>query len=271
MEMPWILYGTAWKKEQTTACVERALHAGFRGIDTANQAKHYSEALVGEGIRALRKQGLKRDELFLQTKFTSRDGQDHRLPYDSTAPLATQVQQSFQSSLEHLATDYLDSYVLHGPMNYPGLGAEDFEVWGAMETLHRAGAARMIGISNVNILQLQTLYEQATVKPAVVQNRCYAVKGWDRNVRDFCRAHGILYQGFSLLTANPFVMEHPFVEAIAQRWGATGEQVVFRFARQVGMNPLTGTTSPEHMKQDLEVNQWNLTADEVATIERLVG
>jgi len=268
MKMPWILYGTAWKKDQTTACVERALHAGFRGIDTANQAKHYSEALVGEGIA---KVGLKRDELFLQTKFTSRDGQDDRLPYDPAADLTTQVQQSFQSSLEHLKTEYIDSYVLHGPYNYPGLGQEDAEVWASMEAIHATGAAKALGISNVNIMQLEMLYANAKVKPSVVQNRCYAVKGWDRPVRTFCKEHKILYQGFSLLTANPFVMEHPFVEAIAKRWGATEEQVVFRFAQQVGMNPLTGTTSPEHMKQDLEVGKWELTETEVSSIEHLVG
>lgn len=105
-KIPDFIYGTAWKKEATTDLVELALKCGFRAIDTANQAKHYSEALVGE---ALQRSKIKRGEIWLQSKFTSIDGQDHRLPYDANADIATQVAQSFASSLKHLHTDYLDS------------------------------------------------------------------------------------------------------------------------------------------------------------------
>jgi len=268
---PWILYGTAWKKENTDLCVEQALHAGFRGIDTANQLKHYDEARVGKALKDFYRTGSQREEIFLQTKFTSRGGQDERLPYDEKASPAKQVLQSFESSLKHLGTDYLDSYVVHGPDGYPGLSDEDWEVWGAMEEIHASGRAKQIGISNVNELQLAQLVKDAKVKPSVVQNRCYASRGWDRPVRELCKEFGMTYQGFSLLTANPFVLDHPEVEAIAKRLGATGEQVVFRFAHQVGMTPLTGTTSPEHMKQDLESSKLVLTSDEVERIENLVG
>ena len=83
---PDFLYGTAWKEERTPALVELALRAGFRGIDTANQRKHYFEAGVGEGLAAAYRAGVvTRADLFLQTKFTYRDGQDHRLPYDAEA------------------------------------------------------------------------------------------------------------------------------------------------------------------------------------------
>ena len=268
---PWILYGTAWKKENTALCVEQALHAGFRGIDTANQLKHYDEARVGQALKDFYRAGAQREELFLQTKFTSRGGQDDRLPYDEAAPLRQQVLQSFENSLKHLHTDYIDSYVVHGPDGYPGLSDEDWEVWGAMEELHASGRAKRIGISNVNELQLAQLVKDAKVKPTVVQNRCYASRGWDRPVRELCQEFGMSYQGFSLLTANPFVLDHPEVTAIARRLGATGEQVVFRFASQVGMTPLTGTTSPEHMKQDLESAKLHLTPDEVERLENIVG
>src|SRR6476659_4755240 len=93
-----ILYGTAWKEDETRALVEKSLAHGYRGIDTANQRKHYHEAGVGEALRAAFDRGLARDALFLQTKFTFLDGQDHRLPYDPKARVAEMVAQSFASS-----------------------------------------------------------------------------------------------------------------------------------------------------------------------------
>src|SRR5438094_2261659 len=131
--VPDFLYGTAWKEERTQALVELALRAGFRGIDTANQRRHYFEAAVGEGLAAAYRAGVTtRAELFLQTKFTTRSGQDHRLPYDPAAPLPTQVAQSLASSLEHLGAEHVDSYVLHGPASGRGWTDADGEVWEAM-------------------------------------------------------------------------------------------------------------------------------------------
>src|SRR6185436_4853295 len=238
--LPSFIYGTAWKKDATSGLVQNAAHAGFRAIDTANQPRHYNEPAVGDALEALAANGLSRKALFLQTKFTPIDGQDHRVPYDRNLALKDQVQQSFESSLEHLKTDYIDSYLLHGPYSYPGLGAEDWEVWSALEVIQQSGRAGMIGISNVNHLQLLELIGKARIKPMAVQNRCFANRGWDRTVRNICVDHGIMYQGFSLLTANPNVVGHPDVVAIASRLGVQSEQVVFRFAMQAGMTPLTG-------------------------------
>ena len=267
---PVFLYGTAWKEDETRRLTELALQQGFRGIDTANQRKHYFEAAVGEGIEAAIERGIiSRTDLFLQTKFTFRDGQDHRLPYDAAAPVATQVKQSFASSLQHLKTDYLDSYVLHGPSQRPGLGSADWTAWRAMEQLHDEGHVRRLGISNVSLEQLQTLVESAKVKPRFVQNRCYAARGWDHSIRQFCTKHGIVYQGFSLLTANRDVLIHPEMRRIAERYQRTTSQVVFRFALQIGMLPLTGTTNAEHMRADLDVVQFDLTDDEIGRIERM--
>lgn len=175
--IPSFMYGTAWKKEATTQLVQQAVAAGFIAIDTANQLIHYQEALVGEALLELAKQGTPRDRLFLQTKFTSVTGQDHRTPYDAQADLTTQVKQSFDSSLAHLHTDHVDSYVLHGPYYRRGLAAEDWEVWAAIEGLYESGKTKMIGISNVTAEQLTLLCQRATHKPMVVQNRCYAALG----------------------------------------------------------------------------------------------
>jgi diketogulonate reductase-like aldo/keto reductase len=268
---PTFVYGTAWKKDATTQLVQTAVRAGFTAIDTANQPKHYSEWLVGEALAALAREGISRDTLFLQTKFTPLNGHDERLPYDPKADLKTQVNQSFASSLEHLKTDHVDSYLLHGPYSFPDLGDEDWAVWAAIEEIYRSGRTGMIGISNVNYLQLSALVERATIKPMVVQNRCYASKGWDREVREVCREHGIIYQGFSLLTANAPVLHHPPVVAMAKKLGVESAQVIFRFAMQVGMVPLTGTTNEQHMKADLGASRILLTEDEVSFIESVAG
>ena len=269
VSIPSFMYGTAWKKEATTALVQLAVNAGFRAIDTANQLIHYEEALVGEALLTLATQGIGREALFLQTKFTSVDGQDHRTPYDVTGNIATQVRQSFESSLQHLHTDYLDSYVLHGPYSRFGLGPSDWEVWTTMEELYQANRTKMIGISNVNANQLFTLCEKATVKPMVVQNRCYAAMGWDKEVRDLCRTHHIVYQGFSLLTANREVLQDQAVAKIAQRFNTSSLQIIFRFAQHIGMLPLTGTTDEQHMKEDLGIDHIELSEKEVLYIEKI--
>ena len=265
--LPRFMYGTAWKKEATAPLVQLAVSSGFKAIDTANQLIHYQEALVGEALKALEAQGRNRESLFLQTKFTPANGQDHRMPYDPSATLATQVSQSFESSLSHLQTDYVDSYVLHGPYSRYGLGKDDWEVWGAIEEIYGSGRAKMIGVSNVTAKQLTLLCEQANVKPMVVQNRCYAVLGWDREVREICQAHHIVYQGFSLLTANREVLSDPVVWEIANGLGTGPAQVIFRFAQQIGMLPLTGTRSEQHMKEDLQIEQFELPASDINRIE----
>ena len=267
--IPSLMYGTAWKKEATTELVQLAVASGFTAIDTANQLIHYQEALVGEALQALAKKGIKRDSLFLQTKFTSVDGQGGRTPYDPSADLTTQVSQSFDSSLNHLGTDYVDSYVLHAPFQRRGLGTADWEVWTAMEGLYRGGKTKMIGVSNITGAQLAQLCEQANVKPMVVQNRCFAALGWDKAVREICRTNGIVYQGFSLLTANREVLGDPEIHAIATRINATVAQVIFRFAMLIGMLPLTGTTNQQHMKEDLQAGQFTLTDEEVQRIETI--
>ena len=269
--VPRFLYGTAWKEDATAPLVALALRQGFRGIDTANQRRHYHEAAVGEAVAAAtRDRVVSRDELFLQTKFTHRGGQDDRLPYDPAAPVAKQVEQSFASSLDHLGTDVIDSYVLHGPTRRDGLAAADWEAWRAMEAIRESGSTRLLGVSNVSLAQLQELCAGARVRPRFVQNRCYAVRGWDRRVREFCGANGIAYQGFSLLTANRDVLTHPEVIRVARRHGREATQVVFRFALDAGMIPLTGTTDAEHMRGDLDVFDFRLEPEEVTRIESLM-
>ena len=262
---PSIIYGTAWKKEATAVLVRKALAAGYRAFDTANQKKHYSEDLAG---LAIRESGLPRGELFLQSKFTFQEGQDHRLPYDPRAPFAEQVRSSFDKTLSHFSTDHLDSYLIHGPRSSAGMTDGDWQVWEVFEDLHAAGKIRAIGVSNVGPAHVLEL-SRARVRPMVVQNRCYAVRGWDRAVRELCAVHGILYQGFSLLTANPHVVEDETTAVIARRLGVTPEQLVLRFAKSLGILPLTGTTDELHMRQDLEAMRLELAEADARALAAL--
>lgn len=272
LPQPNFFYGTAWKEERTAILTEIAIKTGFRIIDTANQRRHYFEVGVGQALANVYRAGIvKREDLFLQTKYTYQRGQDHRLPYDPKASLSTQVAQSLKSSLEHLHTDYIDSFVLHGPASGYGWTDADSEVWEAMKKERDAGRTRFLGVSNVSLEHLEQMISVQKEIPAFVQNRCYAQLGWDREVRAFCQKHNIIYQGFSLLTANVGVLRHPFVHKLAAQFNVTPMQIVFSFAREVGMLPMTGTSDAEHMKQDLESLKLMLPKDAVLTIESLAG
>jgi diketogulonate reductase-like aldo/keto reductase len=269
---PAFLYGTAWKEDRTASLTELALRSGFRGIDTANQRRHYFEAGVGEGLAAAYRAGVvTRAELFLQTKYTYQRGQDLRLPYDPAASLAMQVAQSLASSLKHLGTDYVDSFVLHGPVSGYEWSEADAEVWEAMRRRRDAGSTRLLAVSNVSLKHLEEMDAAHAEMPAFVQNRCFARFGWDRDVRAFCKERNIVYQGFSLLTANQEVLQHPPFIDLAREINATPAQVVFAFARAAGMLPLTGTSDAEHMNQDLGSLQITLPAEDVRAIESMAG
>ena len=269
VKMPKLIYGTAWKKKRTEDLVVTAVLAGFTGIDTACQPKHYEEPLVGSALLKLQKLGIERDALFLQTKFTPLSGQDPaRLPYDPNAPLETQVAQSFEVSQKNLQTAYLDSWVLHSPLtSYQ----DTLTVWRAMEAIHNAGGARQLGISNCYDLDcLQRLYDDATVKPAVVQNRFYRDTGYDAQLRQWCADHGVIYQSFWTLTANPHILDSRTIRALARQYDKTEVQIFFGYLGLIGIVPLTGTSSEQHMKEDLASFDIELTADEMERMNNLL-
>lgn len=265
--MPGIVYGTAWKQDRTAALVEQALALGFRGIDTACQPKHYHEAGVGQGVAAALGAGIKRTELYIQTKFTPLPGQDpNRIPYDPEAPIADQVAQSFQASLRNLGTDYLDGLLLHSPLATIG---QTLEAWRTLEKIHLDGGAHRLGISNCyDARLLEYLILNTRVKPAVVQNRFHAQTGYDREIRALCARLGIVYQSFWTLTANPQLLAHAALTSLARERQCTPEQLFFRLLTQRGITPLTGTTSARHMAEDLAIDAIGLDEASCAALER---
>ena len=270
IKIPKLIYGTAWKKERTASLVEAALLAGFRGIDTACQPKHYEEALVGEAISNAHKHGIMREDLFLQTKFTPLNGQDpSKIPYNPKEPLDIQVAQSFETSKKNLQTDYVDSLLLHSPL-FP---FEDLmRVWRAMERIYHSKGTKGLGISNCYDLKtLSRLYEEAEIKPSVVQNRFYLESEYDKELRQWCDKVDIRYQGFWTLTANPHILTSYDLIKIAQTYGKTEAQIFYRFLSHIGIIPLIGTTSQEHMRCDMDIFSFELGATDINSIEALLG
>ncbi len=262
VKMPGIIYGTAWKKERTAELVSKALQAGFRGIDTACQPRHYNEPAVGE---ALRRSGLAREALYLQTKFTPLSSQDpDNAPYDKSAPLRSQISQSFEASKQNLQTDHVDCLILHTPLESHDM---TMEAWAAMEGIFKADGALQLGISNCYDLSvLQALYADAKVKPAVLQNRFYRKTGYDAELRSWCANNGVVYQSFWSLTANSEILSSDAVKMIAEKLGKTFPQIFFRYLAQSGIVPLTGTSSDEHMKEDLAIFDFELSPDEMNAV-----
>jgi diketogulonate reductase-like aldo/keto reductase len=269
IRIPRIIYGTAWKKADTARLVSLAIENGFRGIDTACQPKHYDEAGVGAGVAA-GLNGLTRADLYLQTKFTSLSGQDpNRIPYDPKAPLVVQVAQSIAASLKNLQTDYLDCVLLHSPM---ATMAQTQSVWLTLESCVDKAQVRQLGISNCyELTELEILYETARIKPAVLQNRFYADTNYDREIRAYCTEHQIIYQSFWTLSANPHLLVHPSMTALASSHKRTTAQILFRYLTQIGVVPLTGTKSEIHMREDLGIFDFELSGLERGAIDALLG
>lgn len=269
MKIPSLVYGTAWKQEKTADLVEMAVLAGFRGIDTACQPKHYHESGVGEALKRLELSGISRENLFVQTKFTPLAGHDpKRIPYDPNAPLDQQVEQSFRLSQQNLQTDYIDSFILHSPLfPYSHLSI----VWNAMENIYTKGEALALGISNCYDLELlKRLYDDANVKPIMLQNRFYRDSGYDIEIREWCSSLGIVYQSFWTLTANPHLLSSRIFFALTQEYDKSEAQILYRYLTQVGVVPLIGSTSKEHLLEDLAIDNFMLKREEIDAISSLL-
>jgi len=256
---PPFLYGTAWKKDTTTSLVRSALAAGFLAIDTAAQPRHYREDLVGHALRDAYKEGIvKREDVFVQTKFTAPQGQDlNNMPYDKDASVGEQVRASVASSFWNLREKEeegsqevtgLDCLVLHSPLRTMG---ETMEAWRVLEG-YVPERIKRLGISNTTLPVLKELCERGRVKPAVVQNRFYPATKWDGALRRFCGERGIVYQSFWTLTGNPGLLRSAPVAELVREVGVGKEVALYALVMSLDVAVLNGTTSEARMKEDLE-------------------
>ncbi len=258
--IPPFIFGTAWKKTATADLVFQALSNGFTAIDTAAQPKHYQEDLVGLGIsRAIEKGKIRRKDLYLQTKFTSIDGQDPtKMPYDPKSSLTDQVNSSVMSSLRNfnfadvtrsddISEPYIDTLVLHSPMRNID---DTLEVWRTLEQ-YVPTEIRHLGISNCTMFDLMDLYERSSIKPSVVQNRFHFQTRYDIGLRKFCSEKGIVYQSFWSLTANPELIASTPVKQLSKHLNTTPASALYCLILALGNTTiLNGTTKVEHMKAD---------------------
>ena len=270
MKIPNMIYGTAWKKENTTNLVFEALKQGFKGIDTACQPKHYREDLVGLGLLKAYEIGIKRQDIFLQTKFTPIDGQDqNNMPYLASDEIEIQVEKSFQTSKKNLHTDFINAYILHSPV-YPGSKLQ--KVWQKMEEFYDKKEVGALGISNCYDLDvLKYLFNNAKVKPTIVQNRFYAQSGYDKELRAFCKQNNITYESFWSLTANPNILSSEVLQNLALKYEKGVAEIFYRFLNHINITPLNGTTSIKHMIEDLKIGEFELTNDEINSILNLLN
>ncbi|KAF1990035.1 aldo-keto reductase-like protein [Aulographum hederae CBS 113979] len=263
------IYGTAWKKSSTKRLVKEAISAGFVAVDTAAQPKRYREELVGEALREVYSESggrVGREDVFLQTKFTSPQGQDQsNMPYLASSPLQTQLHNSLASSFHNLRPlaspsssneTYIDCLLLHSPLQTP---SATLSAWKVLES-YVPTRIRTLGISNVSLPILKEVYDHASTKPAVVQNRFYAATGYDVPLRAFCREKGIVYESFWTLTGNPGIVGGKVVGELAEKVGVEREVAMYGLVMGLGVAVLNGTTNSERMRGDLEgvgkVEEW---------------
>ena len=269
IQMPNMIYGTAWKKENTADLVFQALVQGFKGVDTACQPKHYREDLVGQGLLKAYENGIKREDLFVQTKFTPIDGQDiSNMPYLQSDEIEIQIEKSFETSKRNLKTNFIDSYILHSPV-YPANKLQ--RVWQKMEEFYDKKEVGQLGISNCYDLDvLVYLFNNAKVKPSVVQNRFYAQSDYDKDIRKFCLKNKIIYESFWSLSANPHILSSDILQKLAKKYKRSEAEIFYRFLNQINITPLNGTTSKKHMIEDLAFCEFELTNIEIKQINNLL-
>lgn len=214
----------------------------------------------------------KREDIWVQTKFTCLDGQDpNRIPYDKSKPAPEQVKQSIEISRQNLKVEVIDSLILHSPMRG---GFEDtLEVWRALETGVDEGKIQILGISNCYDFEFfSRLYNSARHKPKVLQNRFYSKTKWDSDLRAFCLQNQISYQSFWTLTANPEILSNKFVQQIARESKITEEQVIYKFLVDLGHQPLTDCTTLNHVQEAASIKDIPRLADDALKgIKQLIG
>ncbi|EEU36147.1 uncharacterized protein NECHADRAFT_105652 [Fusarium vanettenii 77-13-4] len=256
--VPPFLYGTAEKTDPTL--ILSALRVGYRALDCACQPQFYHEQAVGQAIASALSPvsqgglGLRRSDLFIQTKFTTPSGHKPGLsPYLETDSPETKVKKSLKMSLTKLGVGYVDSLLLHGPM--PTL-EETLQIWAGMESVF-GSKVRNLGLSNVSLEQLRVIHSHATIKPSMVQNRFWHHNHFDSAVRSFCVDHKMTYQAFWVLTGNPQLLDCNIVGWFAEKVGVSREDALFNLVLSLGrdgsrISVLNGTTNPARMVRSLE-------------------
>eukprot|EP00467_Chlorarachnion_reptans_P003046 CAMPEP_0114490150 /NCGR_PEP_ID=MMETSP0109-20121206/2282_1 /TAXON_ID=29199 /ORGANISM="Chlorarachnion reptans, Strain CCCM449" /LENGTH=298 /DNA_ID=CAMNT_0001666735 /DNA_START=214 /DNA_END=1110 /DNA_ORIENTATION=- len=270
--VPSLLYDTMGKFDDTgNMTLDAVLDAGFQGICSANIPVENEEELVGAAIAEMKKQGYKRNDYFLQTRFFP-PGLQHgyRTPYDRDAPLPLQIRQSFIGSQGNLNLDKFDAFVWEGATSFMILRDREMEAWSEIENLYLEGRTKLIGISHFELPQIKELYDRAEVKPMIVGQTLHARHGWNRDVRKWCAENGVIFQAHRIFEMNTWVLHDDKVLEMAKRHRCTPGQIVIRFALQSGIALIMDLGTPKEMQQAMDVYEaFELDENEMEYLERI--
>jgi 2,5-diketo-D-gluconate reductase A len=248
VEIPQLGFGVFLvPPEDTREVVEEALRAGYRHIDTA--AAYGNERGVGEAIAA---SGLAREEVFITTKlWNASQG------FDSTLA-------AFEKSLGRLKMDYVDLYLIHWPVPSRDLY---LETWGAFEQIYEEGTARTIGVSNFRIEDLERLEREAHRRPTVNQIELHP-RLQQRELRDWHTERQIATESWSPLAKGELLSDATIGE-VAARYGKTPAQVILRWHLQLGNVVIPKSVTPERIRDNIEIFDFELDNGDMQAIERL--
>jgi 2,5-diketo-D-gluconate reductase A len=232
---------------ETEEAVSAALDAGYRSIDTA--AAYGNEAAVG---RAVASSGVPREELFLTTKLATAD-QGYQSSQDALA-----------ASLERLGLDYVDLYLIHWPAGESG---KYIDSWGGLLSLQGGGLTRSIGVANFHEEHLSNIIDLSFVTPVVNQIELHPLLN-QAALRAVNAGRGVVTEAYGPLGVGR-LLDNPTIVSVAEAHGKTPAQVLIRWSIQLGNVVIPRSSSAERVRSNLDVFDFELTDDEMATINGL--
>ena len=224
----------------------QAIQIGYRHVDTANA--YFNEKAVG---RVVNGSGIPREEFFITSKLFPQS-----YPYE-------QCKQDIDATLRRLNMDYLDLLLLHQPYG------EYTQAWKAMEEAVAAGKVRSIGLSNFPEHKIQQILDVATIVPAVLQVEINPY--WNQHaLKQFLAGKDVTFEAwYPLGHGDAKLLGEPVFARLAQKYGKTPSQIILRWHIQEGNVVFPKTLNPEHMRENLDIFDFELTADEMAEINSL--
>ena len=227
--------------------IRTAFEAGYRSVDTA--ALYRNESGVGDAVEQA---GLPREELFITTKLWGSDQS-----YDA-------AMRGFDESIRKLRLEYVDLYLIHWP---PRSGTAYVDAWKAFEKLKADGRVRSIGVSNFQISHLRRLADETETIPAVNQIELHP-RLPQRQLREFHASTGILTESYSPLDQGRAVRDRT-IAGIAQKYGKTPAQIILRWHIQIGCRVIPKSVTPERIRENIDIFDFELADDDLHTIDAL--